>query len=85
MRKWLIDIRNGRAQAKIAEAVGISQQMYSAIELGERRPSVEVAKKIAAVMGFNWTRFFDDECEDCERRDEDAQTQETENADAGNN
>jgi hypothetical protein len=27
----------------------------------------------------------DDECEDYERRDEDAQTQEAENADAGNN
>lgn len=63
MRKWLIDIRNGRAQAQIAEAVGISQQMYSAIELGERRPSVEVAKKIASVMGFNWTRFYEDEDE----------------------
>ena len=63
MRKWLIDIRNGRSQAQIAEAVGISQQMYSAIELGERRPSVEVAKKIAAVMGFDWTRFYDDEDE----------------------
>ena len=61
MRKWLIDIRNGRAQAQIAEAVGISQQMYSAIELGERRPSVEVAKKIAAVLGFNWTRFYEDD------------------------
>ena len=63
MRKWLIDIRNGRTQAQIAKAVGISQQMYSAIELGERRPSVEVAKKIASVMGFNWTRFFEDEDE----------------------
>ena len=85
MRKWLIEIRKGYTQTQIAEAVGISQQMYSAIELGERRPSVEVAKKIAAVMGFNWTRFFEDECEAYERRDEDDQTQETENADAGNN
>jgi len=63
LRKWLIDIRNGRTQAQIAEAVGISQQMYSAIELGERRPSVEVAKKIAAVLGFKWTRFYEDEDE----------------------
>ncbi len=61
MRKWLIDIRNGRTQAQIAKAAGITQQMYSFIELGERRPSVEVAKKIASVMGFNWTRFFEDE------------------------
>jgi len=63
LRKWLIDIRNGRTQAQIAKAAGITQQMYSAIELGKRRPSVEVAKKIASVMGFNWTRFFEDEDE----------------------
>ena len=61
MRKWLIELRKGYSQTQIAEAVGISQQMYSFIELGERRPSVEVAKKIAAVMGFHWTRFFEDE------------------------
>ena len=64
MRKWLIDLRKGYSQTQIAEAVGISQQMYSAIELGERRPSVEVAKKIADVFGFDWTRFFEDEDED---------------------
>ena len=61
MRKWLLDIRDGRTQAEIAEAVGISQQMYSAIELGERRPSVEVAKRLASVLGFNWTRLYDDD------------------------
>ena len=66
MRKWLIDIRNGRTQAQIAKAAGITQQMYSFIELGERRPSVEVAKKIAAVMGFHWTRFFEEEDEEIE-------------------
>lgn len=74
MRKWLIELRKGYSQTQIAEAVGITQQMYSFIELGVRRPSVEVAKKIAAVLGFDWTRFFEDECEDYERRDEDAQT-----------
>ena len=63
MRKWLIDLRKGYTQTQIAEAVGISQQMYSFIELGVRRPSVEVAKKIASVMGFNWTRFYEDEDE----------------------
>jgi len=61
LRKWLIDIRNGRTQAQIAKAAGITQQMYSFIELGVRRPSVEVAKKIASVMGFHWTRFYEDE------------------------
>ena len=63
MRKWLIELRKGYTQTQIAEAVGITQQMYSAIELGERRPSVEVAKKIAAVLGFKWTLFYQDEGE----------------------
>ena len=62
-RKWLIDIRNGRTQAQIAKAAGITQQMYCFIELGVRRPSVEVAKKIAAVLEFPWTRFYEDEDE----------------------
>ena len=61
MRKWLLDLRKGRTQAEVAKEAGITQQMYSFIELGERRPSVEVAKKIAAVMGFHWTKFFEDE------------------------
>ena len=64
MRKWLIELRKGYTQTQIAEAVGITQQMYSAVELGVRRPSVDVAKKIAAVMGFKWTRFFEDEGEE---------------------
>jgi DNA-binding XRE family transcriptional regulator len=31
------------------------------IEGGHRNPSVDVAKKIAAVLGFDWIRFYDDE------------------------
>ncbi|HOV79554.1 MAG TPA: helix-turn-helix transcriptional regulator [Bacillota bacterium] len=32
----------------------------SVIENGNANPSVEVAKKIAAVLGFDWVWFFDD-------------------------
>lgn len=63
MRKWLFELRKGRSQAQVAEAAGITQQMYSAVELGERRPSPEIAKKIAAVLGFDWTLFYQDEDE----------------------
>ena len=61
--KWLKHIRidADMTQIEVAERVGISQQMYWMIENGERRPSVETAKKIAAVLGFNWTEFFPDE------------------------
>ncbi len=44
----------------VATAAGISECFASQIETGQRRPSVEVAKRIAAVLGFEWTRFFED-------------------------
>jgi putative transcriptional regulator len=38
---------------------GITRQYYGMIENGERRPSVEVAKRIAPVLGIQWTIFFE--------------------------
>lgn len=61
MRTWLKNFRGDIPQNQIASATGITQQMYSWIERGERNPSVEVAKKIAAVLGFDWTLFFEDD------------------------
>ena len=46
---------------QVAEAAEISESFCSMIENGDRRPSVETAKKIAAVLGFNWTLFFEEE------------------------
>ena len=54
----------GLTGEKIDAQSGISQQHYSLIERGERRPSVEVAKRIAAVLGFEWTRFYEDGAEE---------------------
>ena len=66
MRTWLKNIRTEKnlTQSEIAKMAGVDVTMISKIELGERRPSVEVAKKIAAVLGFNWTRFFEDDSND---------------------
>ena len=63
---WLREIRNGtgKSQEAIAKAVGMGQSGYSMLENGERRPSVETAKKIAAVLGFDWTRFFENVSEE---------------------
>nr|DAM00106.1 MAG TPA: Helix-turn-helix XRE-family like protein [Caudoviricetes sp.] len=36
----------------------ITRQYYGMIERGERRPSVDVAKKISNVLGIDWTIFF---------------------------
>lgn len=64
MRKWLVDIRTAtkQSQQEVADAAGISQSYYAGIELGIRgKPlAVPVAKKIAAALGFNWTRFYDE-------------------------
>lgn len=62
-RQWLADIRikQGKTQQEVAMAVGTSQGGYANIESGLREPSVEFAKKIAAVLGFEWTRFFEDQ------------------------
>ena len=46
---------------QVCDEVDISEGYYSMIESGERRPSVETAKKIAAVLRFDWTQFFPDE------------------------
>lgn len=65
MRKWLADIRaaNGKSQQEVADASSISQSYYAGIELGIRgKPlAVPVAKRIAAVLGFDWTRFYDED------------------------
>lgn len=60
MRIWLRGLRGERLQKDISKEASISIQYYSAIESGKRRPSVPVAKRIAAVLGFEWTRFFSD-------------------------
>lgn len=45
-------------QTDLATIAGISSSMVVKLERGERKPSVKVAKKIAAVLGFDWTEFF---------------------------
>ena len=59
MRDWLVTLRAGRSQSKVAKESGIAQSTYASIETGYRTPSVETAKKIADVLGFPWTRFFE--------------------------
>lgn len=60
-RKWLEDIRTQKkySQEELSKRTGISISHYSMIECGERNPSVDVAKRIAAELGFDWTLFFD--------------------------
>jgi len=63
LREWLKEVRKAKysSQTGAAKAIGICPQMYNFIENGRRRPSVETAKKIASVLGFDWRLFFPDE------------------------
>ena len=65
MRTWLKEIRMHKelSQHDVATRASISQQYYSAIESGWKRyrVPVETAKRIAAVLEFEWTRFFEED------------------------
>ena len=61
MRLWLIEARKKKefSQNEVATKCGISRQYYNFIENGERNCPVDTAKKIAEVLGFAWTKFFE--------------------------
>ena len=65
MRKWLVELRKKKhmSQQETADAAGISQSYYAAIELGVRgQPlGVPVAKAIAKALDFDWERFYENE------------------------
>lgn len=60
-RKWLKELRaqKGVTTYEAADAVGISQTLYSSIENGLRGVTVKNAKKIADFYGIEWTRFYE--------------------------
>lgn len=57
---WLRDKRENKelSQAQLSSIVGLSRAGYTNIENGNRQPSVPTAKKIAAVLEFEWSMFF---------------------------
>ena len=61
MRKWLTKAREdkGMTQQQLGNALGLTRAGCSLYELGKRTPSPDMAKKIAEILGFDWTRFYD--------------------------
>ncbi|HIT36870.1 MAG TPA: helix-turn-helix transcriptional regulator [Candidatus Onthousia faecipullorum] len=47
------------SQSEVARLVNITSPMYNYIESGKRRPKPELAKKIADILNFSWTRFYE--------------------------
>ena len=46
-------------QGQLATACGVSKQTIYYIERRERNPSIPLAQRIAKVLGFKWTEFFE--------------------------
>ena len=65
MREWLCEIRKARNMTHdaVASASGISRAYYTNVENGKRGDPlpVDTAKKIAETLGFDWTKFFEEE------------------------
>lgn len=72
--EWLESIRKekGMTQEEVAVRAGITRNYYTMIEHSGRCPRVPVAKKIAEVLGFDWTRFFEDKSNDLLPKDHSA-------------
>ena len=61
-REWLIGFRKSaqKTQQDVAEESRISRPYYTTIETGVRGVQVPTAKKIAAALGFEWQRFYEE-------------------------
>ena len=52
--------RKGLSTYEAASLSCLSQSHYFMIESGQRNASPKTAKKIAKILGVDWTKFFDD-------------------------
>ena len=62
-RHWLkaARVEKSLSQEKLGKIVGVDITAIGKYELGKRTPHHTTAKKIAQVLGFEWTRFYDDD------------------------
>lgn len=62
-RDWFKTVRENKkmTQNNLACCVGVTRQHIGLIENGTAVPSVTVAKKIASILDFDWTKFFEDD------------------------
>ena len=62
----LIDLKalwkkRGMTGVTLGQKAKISPSALSMIATGRRRPSVDLAKRLGAVLGVDWTLFFEDD------------------------
>ncbi len=65
MREWLKERRmlKEMTQQELADLIGVDVTSIGKYELGQRRPSPEVAQEIGALLDFDWTEFFKEKVE----------------------
>ena len=50
----------GMTQEQLASECGVQRTTITMIELGENKPSVELAKKLGTIFDVAWSNFFED-------------------------
>ena len=49
----------GLTQEQVASECGVQRTTITMIELGENKPSVELAKKLGVIFEVDWKGFFE--------------------------
>ena len=51
----------GLTQEQLASECGVQRTTITMIELGENKPSIELAKRLGAIFDVAWSDFFEDD------------------------
>ena len=51
----------GMTQEQLASECGVQRTTITMIELGENKPSVELAKKLGEIFEITWSDIFEDD------------------------
>lgn len=55
----------GLTQEQLASECGVQRTTITMIEIGENKPSVELAKKLGKIFEVAWSDFFEDSEQCC--------------------
>lgn len=56
----VLRIRRNLTMKQVSQMAGITESYYCLLENGLRHPSVPVAKKLGAALGFDWSELFEE-------------------------
>lgn len=61
MRNWFKEAmeKQSISRVEIAKEADVTPEYIYMITTGERNPSVQLAKKLADILGIEWPKFFD--------------------------